>query len=377
MNPAMRVLHVITELRLAGAERAMFELVSRLDRRGFEPRVVAMRGGVVADWLAQAGVDVTVLNLRGKWDIARLMPLRRIVAQWRPDVIHTHLFHGDLAARLATAGLKHRPPIIHTVQTTEGRFRPWHSWPMRIGSRRYAKIVAVSQSVRQSHQAATRLSGQRYEVIPNGADTQRLSPDSADRERVRREWGAEAGTGVAAFVGRLSPEKGIETLIEAWPRVRPPGEALLVIAGDGPLRARVQAFANSRADVKYLGFIDDVAGVYRGGDLLVMPSRWEGLPLSAAEAMACQLPVVGCDVPGLRDVVEAGRTGILVARDQPEALAEAVQKLLGDATLRQTLGQAGRQRVERHFNVTETARSYERLYEAAAESGRTGTAAVG
>jgi glycosyltransferase involved in cell wall biosynthesis len=361
----LRICQLITELRPAGAERGLYELSTRLDRGRFDVHVAALRGGEVADRLAEAGIPVTVLGLRGKWDVLKLPRLTGYLRRGRFDLLHTHLFHADLAGRPAApaAGVPH---VVHTVWTAEGRFRPWQFAHARLCSGCCDRVVCVSESVREHHRRRSGLPAHRYRVIPWGIDAKAFSRDEAARRRLRAEWGLGGGDCLVAFVGRLEAYKGIDTLLAALSHLAARGEPVrLVLAGDGPKRPLVENFVahgEGGRQVRMLGFVHDVRAVLSAADVYVMPSRWEGWPLALGEAMCAGLPAVGTDVAGIRDLLLDGRTGLLVPRDDAIALAEALRRLVDDEALRTRLGRAARERVTARFPLSAAVAAHEALY---------------
>ncbi len=368
MRP-LRICQLLTELGPAGAERCVYELSRRLDRGRFEVHVVALRGGAVAQWLLAAGVGVTVLGVRNKWDVLKLRRLVELLRRRRFDILHTHLYHADLAGRTA-AWLAGVPHLIHTVHTAEGRFRPWQFAAARLLANMCDRIVAVSPSARDFHAARAGLPPGRYAVIPNGVDADAFSRDQTARRSFRERWHLGRGKVLCAFVGRLDYEKGVSILLSAASHLAARGEPVeLVIAGDGRQRYLVENFiahGEGGRHCRFLGFVQDVRGVLSAADLLVMPSRWEGFGLAAAEAMACSLPVIASDVPGLRDLVDDGRTGLLVEPRDAIALANAIERLAGDAKLRSRMGRAGKAKVTRQFPIDAAVAAHEALYQAVA-----------
>jgi len=367
----IRICQIITELRPAGAERVVYELARRLDRRRFDVRVVALRGGAVAERLAEAGVGVDVLGMRCKCDAPRLVGLAGLLRGGRFDVVHTHLFHADLAARAARLVVS-LPRLVHTVHVAEARFRPWHFALPRLLVGGADCIICVSRGVRDHHARRSGLPPWRYVVIPNGIDAAAYARDYALRARLREEWNVGEGQVLVAFVGRLDRQKGVDTLLSAAetlaaraPRLR------FVIAGDGPQRPLVERYVAGRESGRcvFLGHVADVRGVLSAADVLAMPSRWEGFGLAAVEAMAAGLPVVATRVAGLTEIVEDGRTGVLVAPDDAEAFARAIEELSADTRLRETLGRAGRRRAVEQFDISATVSAHEALYERTAGVG--------
>ena len=361
----LRICHLITTLGVGGAERGLWELCRRMDRRRFDVRVVGLRGGAVQRWLAEADVPVAVLGVRGKWDAGKLRPLVELLRAGAVDVLHTHLFHADLAGRAAApaAGVRH---VVHTVWTAEGRWRPWQFAWARLAKRACDRIVCVSESVREHHARRSGLPAGCYTVIPWGVDTEAFRRDAAARRRLRRQWGLGKDDVLAAFVGRLEFYKGVETLLTAAERLGPRGNVHVAIAGDGPQRPIVERFvdrAGGGGRVRYLGHVEDIPALLSAADLYVMPSLWEGWPLALGEAMSASLPAIGSDVAGIRDLIVPGETGLRVPSKDPAALAEAISALAGDRARRQAFGRAGRKRIVEGFSIETTVRAHEELYD--------------
>jgi len=367
----VKVCQLITELGPAGAERCVYELARRLDRNRFDVQVASLRGGVVAEWLGEAGIRVTVLGVRGRWDVRGLGKLVRLLRRERIDLLHTHLFHADLVGRPAAA-LAGVPHLVHTVHTVEGRFRPWQFAYARLLADSCERIVCVSASARDAHARRSGLPLRRYAVIPNGLDAGAFARDEGSRRRLRGQWALGGDQVLAAFVGRLDYEKGLDVLLSAMSHLAARGRPVeAVIAGDGPQRRMVENFVahgEGGRHCRYLGFVRDVRAVLSAADVFVMPSRWEGFGLAAAEAMAASLPVIASDIPALRDLLAEGTAGLLVERDDSLSLAEAIDRLADDAPLRAALGSAGRRRVVESHPIEQNIAAHERLYaELAAE----------
>ena len=350
----------------AGAERCVYELARRLDRRRFDVQVAALRGGVVADWLEREGIPVTVLGARRKWELFKIPLLTEFLRRERIDLMHSHLFGADLAGRPA-AHLAAVPHIVHTVHTAEGRFRPWRFAYARLLSGYCDRIVCVSEAALRHHKARSGLPSHIYTVIPNGIDAAAYATDDQSRRELRGQWGIDTDRVVAAYVGRLAAEKGVDILLAAISHLAARGNPVdVVIAGDGKKRHLVENFiahGEGGDRCRLLGFVDDVASLLSAVDMLVAPSRWEGWPLAVGEAMAAGLPVIATDLPGVRELVVDGRTGILVERENVVALSEAIIRLAGEAQLRDRLGEAGTKRISEKFPIEAAIAAHEKLYE--------------
>ncbi len=370
----LRICQLITELGVAGAERCVYELSSRLDPKRFCVHVAALRGGAFADRLTSAGIGVTVLDVRGKLDVVALARLANLLRREKFDLLHTHLFHADLAGRIA-ARMVGVANLVHTVHVAEARFRPWQYAWSRMTANWCDRIVCVSQAVRDHHARKSHLPLWRYEVIYNGIDADAYSPNPQRREELRRRWGVGGDEILVAFVGRLNFQKNLPMLLKAiGSLVRNRNDIHLVVAGDGPESPKLQTFLRENASsprrackpgcrVICLGQTDDVAGVLAATDIFAMPSRWEGFGLAAAEAMAAGLPVIATKVPGLTELIEDGAGGLLIDSEDTDALTAAINKLADDRDERVRLGSTGQKRIKERFSIEANITAHERLYE--------------
>lgn len=344
----------------------MYELARRIDADRFDVQVVSLRGGVVADWLRRAGIKATSLDIRGRWDVLAMRRLVRLLRAERMDLLHTHLFHADLIGRPA-AQLANVPRLVHTVHVVERRFRPWQFACARLAAGWCDRIVCVSQSVRRFHKLRSGLPRSHYTVIPNGIDADAYAPDPRLRTEFRRQHEISPDDVLLAFVGRLDRQKGIDTLLAAISHLGARGRPVsVVIAGDGPKRFTVENFiahGEGGRRTRWLGFVADVQPVLSAADIFLMPSRWEGFGLAAAEAMAANLPVIATDIPPLRELIDHERTGLLVQPADVVALTDAIERLLEDRELRSRLGAAAGKQARGAFGIDANVRAHELLYE--------------
>jgi glycosyltransferase involved in cell wall biosynthesis len=203
--------------------------------------------------------------------------------------------------------------------------------------------------------------------IPNAVDTAALVPAAPEeRRRLRARLALPQDRPLCLFAGRMTPQKGPEILLEAWTR-RPETDAHLCLVGDGPLRPALEARAAAgpaAASITFAGAVEDAADYLRAADLLVLPSRAEGMSNVILEAMACGVPVITSDLAGSRDVLGADRRrGWLVPPEDPGALAEAIQGLLASPPLRAQIGNAARAAALERFTLQKVAAEYIALYE--------------
>ena len=350
--------------------------------RGLPPgrfQVTIACGPVRPDWLADvraAGAEVAALRL-GKWggpsQIARL-------ARWfraqRPDLVH---LHGQFAGGWgrAAARLARVPCLLYTPHATEIRsrhLRSLYALSERALARFCDAIVYVSEANRDAALAQGWVRPDQAVVIPNGVDATGLRRAAEMTGDPRPGLGLKAGTPLVLQAGRLHPQKGPDILLAAARQVishKP--EVVFLLAGDGPQRAALEhasAALRLGASVRILGWREDVPALMAASDVVVLASRWEGLPYALLEAMALARPCVATEVGGCPEAIEPGESGLLVPPEDPAALAEAILALLADRERAQALGQAAAKRVEERFSVhrsvAETVALYERLL--AAES---------
>ena len=244
---------------------------------------------------------------------------------------------------------------------------------LRLALRYAARILCVSGAVAQS--AAPLVHKNKIVVVRNGIDGARFGNTPETVAQVRAAHGVFPDVSPDALVilcvARLSPEKGVRTLLEAAALLHKTGPPFhLWLAGDGPERDGLQSTAQASAlseTVQFLGQCapEEIADLMCAADLLVLPSLTEGLSLAVIEAMASGLPVVASHVGGVPEVVQHGETGLLVPPGDAPALADALQTLLLNANRRETMGRAGRIRAETHFSATRMIHETRAVYEAA------------
>jgi glycosyltransferase involved in cell wall biosynthesis len=219
-------------------------------------------------------------------------------------------------------------------------------------------VALNSEMVEEMREAGFR----RIVRIPNGVDLPaEITP--AGRREARDALGLQGQS--VLFLGRLDEEKGAETLIRAWPLVETTGVTLLVV-GDGPVRAGLLDLAASlgagAASIRFCGETTDPGLFFRAADVVVVPSKAEGMSNVLLEAMAHGRPVIASDIAGARDVIDRPEVGILFAAGSSRALAEAIDRVLGDEPAAARMGRAAREHVAARFSVHAMVSAYERLY---------------
>lgn len=341
----------------------MVELATRLDRSRWSPAVVCLGPrGPLAEPLENAGIRVESLSVNPRNPVGAVIRLARVLRHQRPALVQSFLFHANVASRLA-GQFCGRPWLLGGIRVAERR-KGWHLRLERATCRLATGAVCVSEGVREFMIGPGGWSPDRLTVIPNGIDVARYSDiQPLDRSA----WTSGPPGSLALFVGRLDEQKDVPTLLDAARTVamaRPDWRLLLV--GDGPERRTLWQQIESdpvlaRAVVP-LGFRTDVPRLLATADLLVLPSRWEGMPNVVLEAMASGRPVVATDVEGTREVVEPGKTGWLVQPGAGPALASALLDAASDPDRLGRYGRAARRAVEERYGIEGVVATYDRLW---------------
>lgn len=386
----MKVLYVIESLGAGGTERSLAELLSPLAAAGVEPRVVCLfdRAGAREEVVAR-GIPVTVLPAGG-W-ARRIAALRRRLSAARPDLVHTMLFRSDLAGRLAAAAT--RSTVLtslvgapyDTVRFRDPAVRRWRLACARLADAITARWLcdhfhAVSVSARKAAVEALGLAPERVTVIPRGRDPRRLGVRSPERRaRGRKALELVEDDLVVVSTGRQEFQKGQIHLVEAMARLAPrqPRLRVLIAGREGRSTPELRALAAPLGDrVRFLGHRTDVPEVLAAADLFVFPSLYEGLPGAVIEAMALGLPVVASDIPPVREVVEPGRSALLVPPGDPGSLAGAIDAMLAERGRAAAFGSRGRAIFEERFTLERSVSGmldlYRRLVPGAPLPGRSG-----
>ncbi|MFC4852726.1 glycosyltransferase [Actinophytocola glycyrrhizae] len=352
----MRVLHVISEMGSGGAETLVAGMAMASGSVGWES-AVASGGGHRADALRARGVPtytVPVARRRATGVLRAAAAARSAVRRFGPDVVLAHNVSATLVARLAVAPGRALPVVTVCHGLADADYRG----AARILRHTARTVVAVADATADRLRAA----GLPDPVlIPNAVFPQQAT---ADRAAVRAALGVPQDVPVALCVARMEPQKRHDVLLDAWAALR--GDAVLLLAGDGSLRAEL---AHHRARlaltdrVRFLGTRADIPDLLAASDVTVLTSDWEGMPIAVLESMAAGRPVVATDVSGVRTVL--GNGGLVVPRRDPRATAEALGTLLFDPAARATAAAAGLAAIRSGHDPHKFMRSYDELLRAA------------
>ncbi len=360
----MRICHVITGLGTGGAERQVADLGRAMVDRGHMVSIVSLTEEANPVPLDRRLEVITLGLSKRPASLARcLHRLRRTLATLAPDVVHSHMFHANLLARLVRPTLALSRLISTSHSTQEGG--PLRLIALRHTDRWADRTIGVSDAVVRNLLTHRACPAQKLGTIHNGIDVARFAPDSAQRHAIRAALGLDAATSLLLAVGRLVPAKDHPNLLSAFAALaqRKPN-ALLAIAGAGPGEAalREQAQRLGVTDrVRILGMRPDIPALMNAADVFVSSSSWEGFGLAVAEAMACEKRVVATDCGGVREVV--GACGQLVPPQDSQALADACTAALDMPTLKARAAcRAARLRIVQRFSLDAAVDRWLRLY---------------
>lgn len=363
----IRVIHIVPMLSPGGAERVAVHIVSGLNRDRFEPIVISFADPMNCDLdelLSQAGVEVRYLGKKPGFDYRMYRRLHRVLTEYQPDVVHTHL--QVLRYALPTMLLLGNAKLLHTVHNlAEREIEP----PARV-VHRYAFShgvipIAVGDEVAVSMK---RLYGiPQCKVIANCIPTNTYANPGVSRGHWRAQEGFAEDDMLFVCVARFARQKNHALLIKAFAQVfARHSNSRLLLVGDGVLREELQAQViglGLAGQVRFLGLRTDIPEVLAASDVFVLSSEFEGNPLSILEAMAAGLPTVSTAVGGVPSLLENGTSGILVHSGDAEGFTKAMESLLLNRDLRQKMGAAAARRAQERFDVANMVRAYEEVYE--------------
>ncbi len=393
-----RVVLLIPTLDRSGAEKQFTLLATGLPRDEFDVRAIALtRGGPYADELQAAGIPVTVIGKRAKFDPFSFWRLRAELVRQAPDILHTWLFSANAYGRLCAHAIP-RAKVVVSERCVDSWKANWQLWLDRRLIARTDRLVGNSASVVEFYRELG-VPSEKLVCVPNGIECEpieiecepptplplplalalalsrppkRRCPSRGEgtkpsrREQLLAELNLPPDSFVVGFIGRLAKQKRVEDLIwavEILRQIRP--QLQLVVIGDGPERERLERFARDihcDRHVTFLGHREDAARFLPAFDVFGLASSFEGMSNSVMEAMSAGLPIVASDIPPNRELVVQSETGFLFKLADTVGIMQFVRRLIDEPGLAEQLGQAGQERIQREFNIPRMIEGYASIY---------------
>lgn len=360
----MRILLCITGLGMGGAEKVVTSLADALAAKGHEVCIAFMTGAAVL-LPTNASIQVVSLGVVSKIDVvSAVFNLRRLILNFQPDVVHSHMIHANIFARL----VRLVTPITRLISTAHNSNE---GGKLRMLAYRLTDALAdmstnVSEEAVAAFVKAKAVRPGRMVAVHNGIAADAFAFNAAARARIRQELLVHDNCRLVLAVGRLHEAKDYPNLFHALTHlpVNCPTYQMCIV-GDGPLRGNLEALAVQLgvADrVRFLGVRRDVPDLMSAADVFVLPSAWEGFGLVVAEAMACERVVVATDCGGVREVV--AESGYLVKPKDSHGLARALETALQLSAIESAaLGRAARQRVIERYSLDSAVEKWLQIYE--------------
>ena len=355
------ILHTEWSDGWGGQERRILSEMTGMAERGHRLILATRAHAQLAGKSRAAGIEVVELPFAGKFDLSTILPLARLIRQESVDIVSTHSgidsWVGAFAARLSGARL------VRTRHLNLPLKRHWYNFVHFMAHR----IVSCGEMMRRNLVDNCGFPAAQIVSIPTGIDFGRFVA-AQPREAMRQALGLDAQDFVVLMVGVIRAVKRHEVALRAFAKfLESTPQAVLLLAGEGPMIGDMQALAQSlgiAGRVHFLGHRDDVPDLFAAADCALLTSRSEGVPQAVTQGLGCGLPTVATRVGGVPELIEDGQTGLLVESGDIDGVAAALARIAGDPALARRLGDAGREHVYRHFSREAMLDATEQLYEA-------------
>lgn len=376
MQKPLRLLIIINHLAEGGAAVIAIEEAQQLALQGVDVTICTIYTvGRLAHTLHDYPIKIIDLAISpdlvegepgGKYNVSIPFRLAAIIRQGY-DIIHVHNFPASYMAAAASL-LTPRLPYIFTEHNAHNRRRERAVFKLadKWAYSRYTRIIAVSQPVHDALTAWLPQAAAKTVTLPNAIRTEAFQISPAERQAFRQSLGLDDHSVLFIFAGRFIRAKGLDVLVEAVALLPDdlPFHVLLVGSGveEAALRQQIADYQLSDR-IRLLGFRDDIPQLMAAADVLLLPSRWEGLPMVLLEAMAAQNAIIATATSGIVDVVEHGKMGLLIPPDDAPALAEAMQTLLDDRAMLAAFGRAGQAHVTQAYAIDQHTQRLLQIYQ--------------
>ena len=357
-----KILHVIDHLAAGGGQLAIPQnFTEYMDRDKFQSFICTLRPDATPAEIPET--KVVILDY-AKWDPRPLFALPKICAKYDIDIIHAHLEKSVMLCILA--GYLCKTPLI--VNEHGGIFKKGitlYGLFMKIFHRKPAVVVAASQATTAELMRKTSISKEKIEIIHSAIDLDIFDTSKVSQNQARKNLGITDEETVIGYVGRLHKVRAVDLIIKALPLLlKKSSDYILLLSGTGPERKSLEALTQKLGitkHVKFLGFYHNLPELMSTFDLGVIPSLHEAFPRVAIEMMRMKVPVVSSGSTGLAELVKDGKTGIVTRQNNPEAIRDAIERLMADDQLRKHIIQQAYE-FSGQFGIKEHVRKLEELY---------------
>lgn len=359
----IKVLHVIGSLRLGGAQVCLKNIVEHASKDKVEHFVYPLRSKQI-----DIPIDGNIIKFPyPNYDPRKFFAILRICKQYDIDIIHAHLEKPVIGALLANI-ICRVPVVVHEHGPIFRKSFKYslYRFSLRALRCRAAQFIAVSKATAKELTDKAKISKENIKVVYNSVDTVKFKPNDDLRQKVRQELNVSETQNVIGFVGRLSWVKGVDLLVEAFALLsRTNPELVLVLVGDGPESDSLKHLAKRLGisdKVKFMGFRNDVSRIINTFDIAAVPSRQEPLGIVALELMCAKVPIVCSGVEGLGEIITDSRTGIVTSENNPQQIAQGIDRLFNDLQLRKKIVDNALEFVRR-FDIEKQVDAIESLYD--------------
>lgn len=367
----IKVLYVVENTTYGGGERGFGQLSAQLNRNHFLPHIAAHPGGIMENQANESGIEFFPLNMNHKLNLNTISKLTDLVNDNKINIVHSMGSRADFFARMACRNMYDVKNISTIAMLVEGYdvnlFRKaFYKLADCYSSKFVSHFIAVSNALKTKLILKRKIPLKKISVIYNGVELDKYNPEREDLEGLRQSLGIDDDCIVVGSIGRLVYQKGFQYFIEAADIIGNNNKTRFIIVGEGPeeknLKARVKA--STISDVfMFTGQRFDIPQILKICDIFVLPSILEGLPRVVIEAMAMAKPIVATDISGVREQLSHNHDGLIVPPKNPQALAEAITHLIDDKNKANELGKKARSSAELKFDLKQTVRNMERLYQ--------------
>jgi len=358
-----KICYIIGTLVPGGAEKQLYYLIRYLDKTKFQPVLIALRGGNMENDFRKV-VKTKIIGKRWKIDPFFFFNLYRSIKEEKPDILHTFMFTSNTWGRIC--GILLKIPVIVVSERSMDLWKKWYHFKIDMALGKFTKkILCVSEEVKNYYLRKTGLPENKFAVIENGIDLKMIEKVEY-RKELREELGIKEEYFVILTGGRLCKEKSIDILLSVVPELRKEIKNLkILIAGEGEEKRNLMEVVRKlriENSVIFIGFRKNIVSIIKISDIVVLTSKWEGMPNLILEGMTLKKAVISTDVGGSKEIIKDGINGFLLKYGDKNALVDKILYLYKNPGIREKMGEEGYEIVKKKFNLFEKIKEYEKIY---------------